>query len=92
MSKVNPTEEKSLNEAASLIVGAIDKLDDAKGLPALIEVIPVLARPGEGVTLNSAAVSGLFTVMTHTRNLIEEAREKLASALGNVGNVSGGAA
>ena len=74
----------SLEKAASLINGAMDKLDDAKGIPALIEVIPALNRPGEELILNSAAVSGLFTVMTHTRILIEEARKKLDIALGEV--------
>jgi len=91
MSEVTPIVEQetqntltSLKKVTSLINDAMDKLDDAKGIPALIEVIPALNRPGRELILNSAAVSGLFTVMTHTRNLIEEARKKLDIALGEV--------
>ncbi len=91
MSEVTPIVEQetqntltSLKKVASLINDAMDKLDDAKGIPALIEVIPALNRPGRELILNSAAVSGLFTVMTHTRNLIEEARKKLDIALGEL--------
>jgi len=91
MSEVTPIVEQetqntltSLKKVASLINDAMDKLDDAKGIPALIEVIPALSRPGEELKLSPAATSGLFTVMTHTYNLIEEARKKLDIALGEV--------
>ncbi len=91
MSKVTPIVEQetqntltSLKKVASLINGAMDKLDDAKSIPALVEMLPVLIRPGEELKLSPAATSGLFTVMTHTCNLIEEARKKLDIALAEV--------
>jgi len=57
----------------SVLLEAVDKLDEAKALATFVQSISLNARAGEAVILQPAQLTGFYYVMKNAIDLIKEA-------------------